>query len=160
MESSSTTPNSEPTPGAEASPFHEGTMPRDATAAAPSLRAVGHSLRVADIIMLTVVVAVLFAIAVDHASDDAPQIHDSQGLMVGLIVAGSLAGLGVTLFVQRNIIAALFGGAVGAAMGAALPSLLWDADTTPAVMIGGGVLLTVGAVLGALRRHGEAASKR
>jgi hypothetical protein len=125
---------------------------------APSARAVGHSTRVADIIMLTVVVAVLFAIAVRGSSSATPEQRESQWLVFAGMVAGSAIAALVTAFVQRSILASLYGASVGAGVAAALPAMLWGADVTPAVFIGGGVMLAVGTVLGTLRRRGESAA--
>lgn len=148
------THNSESSADVGESPFRSSTAPRPL---APLADAVGHSTRVADIIMLTVVVSVLLAIAAHYAGLATPQHRGPQEHVIGGIIAGFLAGIFATLLVQRKMIAALYGAAIGAGLGAAVPSLIWDPDSLLTIAIGCGVMLAAGAVLGTLRRRSEAA---
>jgi hypothetical protein len=148
------THNSEPSADAGDSPFRSSTAPRPL---APLADAVGHSTRVADIIMLTVVVAVLLAIAAHYAGLATPQHRGPQEHVLGGIIAGFLAGIFATIVVQRKIIASLYGAAIGAGLGAAVPSLVWDPDSMLTIVIGCSVMLAAGATLGTLRRRSESA---
>ncbi|MEZ6069525.1 MAG: hypothetical protein R3C10_04450 [Pirellulales bacterium] len=104
--------------------------------------------------MLTVVVAVLFAIAVGPAQAsafDTPFEAVSLPVRLGVVALCFFVGLWATIIVLRSALAALSGGILGAALGAALPMLLWHPNANDSVMTGSGVLLLVGGVLGALR---------
>ena len=156
MDNSSVT--SEPAPDDDHSPFGSVVPLTEDHDTEPPPRGVGDSMRVADIILLTVVVAVLTAIAVRGVDIDLSADPTTIVLRAALVAVSALMGLFGTVIVERSFFASLFGAAVGAAVAAAVPALLANNDATGAVVLGGGVLVATGAVLGALRRRGELAA--